>query len=195
MRSFREYRKMAGESLAGNYGVVIGAYIICTVIINVLTAPLSIISGIGNLTGMVVAGGIISIPASLVISLVSILFNTGVDKIVFDVAKGKRAEFGNLFYCFTHDPMTVVCAFLWILLYLLPALVVILAGIGIFAALAFLAKSHTAFILGAAILLVTTVFYIIWMAIVSLSVSMTYFLYFDNPGTKAGDLVRSSMNK
>ena len=85
MKSSKEYRKIAGESLAGNYGVVIGAYILCTIALNILTAPLSIISGIGNLTGMIVASGIITIPVSLVISIVSTLFYTGVDKMVFDV--------------------------------------------------------------------------------------------------------------
>ena len=133
---------IARESLAGNYGVVIGACILCTVILNMLTAPLSVISGLGNLTGMVIAGSIITVPLSLIISLISVLFNTGVDKMVFDVTKGKRADFGNLFYCFTHDPLTVVCAFLWILLYLLPALIAILAGTGIFAALAVFSESH-----------------------------------------------------
>ncbi|MBQ9551002.1 MAG: DUF975 family protein [Lachnospiraceae bacterium] len=193
MRNSREYRRMAGESLAGNYGVVIGASIICTIVMNMLTAPLSIISGIGNLTGMVVAGSIITVPASLVISLVSVLFNTGVDKMVFDVTKGERAEFGNLFYCFTHDPLTVVCSCLWILLYLLPALAAMLAGAGIFAALVIFTKSDTALLAGTAILLITTLFYIVWVAVIGLSVSMTCFLYFDNPGMKAGDLVRSSM--
>ena len=183
---------IARESLAGNYGVVIGAYILCTVILNMLTAPLSVISGLGNLTGMVIAGSIITVPLSLIISLISVLFNTGVDKMVFDVTKGKRADFGNLFYCFTHDPLTVVCAFLWILLYLLPALIAILAGTGIFAALAVFSESQTALLIGAAILFVTAVFYFIWTAVVSLSVSMTYFLYFDNPEMKAGELVKCS---
>ncbi len=192
MKSSKEYRKIAGESLAGNYGVVIGAYILCTIALNILTAPLSIISGIGNLTGMIVASGIITIPVSLVISIVSTLFYTGVDKMVFDVTKGERADFSNLFYCFTHDPATVVFAFLWIFLYLLPGLIAILTGSAIFAVLAVFSKRTGALIAGVIILLITTVFYIVWTIVVGLSVSMTYFLYFDNPGMKSGDLVKSS---
>ena len=98
MRSAKEYREAARISLAGNYGTVIGAYIIYTIILNVMSVPSSafmdiseLMSGIGFQTiGFVSA--VAMIPVSIVISAVSLIISLGVTKITMDVTRGKRGE-------------------------------------------------------------------------------------------------------
>ncbi len=193
MRSSKEYREKAREALSGNYSVVVGAYIIYTIILNVLSAPLSIISTIGEITGLVILTGILSIPFSLLTTLVSTLFVTGANKIVYDVTKGEKAEFMNLFYCFSHNPLTVVCAELWILLYLLPAFAILFLGLGIGIFLIIMIGSPAAVLAGAAVMIIALIAYLIYVVILSLSVSMAFFMYYDDPSMKAHDLIKGSM--
>ncbi|MCR4590958.1 MAG: DUF975 family protein [Lachnospiraceae bacterium] len=193
MRSSKELRAAARESLSGNYGVVIGAYIIYTIIINTISAPLSLITGAGEIMGASLVGALVSLPVSVLISIISVVLNTGVNKICYDVVNGERADLTNIFYCLTHNPLTVICTYFWILLYILPGAVVLLVGTGIFMGLTMFSESTAAFAAGVAAFSIAALFYVIWIIIIALKVSMTYFLYYENPEMKAGDLVRTSI--
>ena len=193
MRSSKEYRRTARETLAGNYGVVIGAYLIYIVIINALSAPLSAVGGM--MTGLSrgsVAGAIVSIPVTILLSLVSIVLSTGVNKISFDLIRGEKADISNIFFCITHNPLTVICTYFWILLYLLPGVIVFFVCGGIFIGVSFFSSNNTLIFTSGVLFALSLIFYIVWVVITALRLSMTYFLYYDDPGSRAGDLVKGS---
>ncbi len=193
MKSSKDYRRAAREYLAGNYGVVIGAYLIYIVLLNVISAPLSLLSGIGGLLGASVAGTIISVPVSVVISLISVVLNTGVNKISYDVVRGEKADLTNLFYCLTHNPLTVVFLYLWILLYMLPGVLVLLLGAGVFWGIILFSADNAFLFAGCSIFILTALFYLIWEVIIGLKVSMAGFLYYENSDMRARDIIKGSM--
>lgn len=200
MRTAKEYRMTAKEKLAGNYGTVIGVYIIYTMILSALSVPSSILSSgmsflleMGSMI-MPLFYGLISIPVSFFISMITVVLSVGLSKVTFDIVRGERGEIVTLFHGFRHNMMTVICAYLWILLYLLPAIVVMIIGGVISTVMLVMMDGTPALIGGVALLVITCIVYIVWIMVISYAVSMTYYLYYDNPDMRARDLVKRSMN-
>ncbi len=193
MRSNNEYRAEARKKLLGNYGTVIGAYILYTLILNLLSAPLSLIASFESILPIPRLGFLASVPVSLIISVVSVLFAAGVDKISYDIAYDRKGDVNDIFYCFKHEPFTVVFSYLWILLRMLPGIIIFSVGMIVFTVLTISGMSGNSFVIAVVVLSVTSVIYLIWIFWVKLSVSMTYFLYYENPGMSARDLVETSV--
>ena len=80
---------------------------------------------------------------------------------------------------------------LWILLFILPAIIIFGAGVASFAVMT-VVSGDKLIIPAAIILIIASIIYIAWLLIVSLSISMAYFLYYENPDMKAIDLIKGS---
>lgn len=193
MKTNKELRREARIKLLGNYGTVVGAYIIFTMILNVISVPFSLFSNQISLMGLpyLGLGMIISIPVSLILTFLSAIFVAGVNKISFDIAHDRRGEFSDIFFCFSHNPLTVVCMTLWILLFILPAVIIFSAGVAAFTVMTVLSGDNL-IIPASAILIIASIVYIVWLTVVSLGVSMAYFIYYENPDMKAIDLIKGS---
>ena len=200
MRTAKEYRMTAKETLAGNYGTVIGVYIIYTMIVSALSVPSSILSsGMNFLSGLdplilPVLYAALSLPISFIASMVTVILSTGLSKVTFDIVRGKRGDVVTLFYGFQHNVMTVICAYLWIILYILPAVGIMVIGGGISIVMLVMMDGTPAVIGGVVLLVITCIAYFAWIIVVSYAVSMTYYIYYDNPDMRARDLVRRSMS-
>ena len=179
--------------LLGNYGTVIGAYILYTLILNLLTTPVSLISSFGGALSAPVMGIVVSLPLSIILSLISVLFTAGVDKISYDIAYDRKGDISDLFYCFKNAPSTVVFSYLWILLRMLPAIAVFIVGMIVFTTLAVAGMAGGSFVMAVTVLVITSVFYLAWIIWVKLGVSMTFFIYYENPGMRARDIVDASV--
>lgn len=193
MRSCREYRRSSRLRLIGNYGVVIGAGLLYTIFLNIVSAPLSIFNSLNEISGFIPLGGLVSLPFSVILSLVSILFSTGVNKIIYDVMHGEKADLMNIFYCFSHDPLKVIFTCLWMLFYLLPPVILILVCFGIFMALTLLSPGTLSIIIGVVILAAGTIAYMIWFYSIVYSMAMTFNVYYEHEELNARDLVRTSI--
>lgn len=193
MRSNREYRAEARTKLLGNYGTVIGAYILYSLILNLLTTPLSLVTGLDSFFPIPGIGIVVSLPLSLLLSFVSVLFAAGVDKISYDISYDRKGDVSDIFYCFKHEPFTVVFCYLWILLRMLPGIIIFVIGMIVFAALTVSGMSGGSFAAAVAVISVASLIYLVWIFVVKLGVSMTFFLYYENPGMRARDIVDTSV--
>jgi len=199
MRSAKEYRMSAKERLAGNYGTVIGVYLIYTIIVSVLSIPTSIFSSFTSfftsmdLTVLPIVISLVSIPVSLILSAVNVVLTVGLTKVTFDIVRGKRGDIITLFYGFSHNVMTVVCIYFWVILYILPAIGILAVGGGVSIVLLVIMDGTAFIIAGVVLFVISLIAYVGWIMVISYAISMTYFLYYDNPGMKAGELVKMSM--
>lgn len=199
MRTAKEYRMTAKETLAGNYGTVIGVYIIYTMIVSALSVPSSIFNSFSSVFSrfdnylLPLISSLFMIPVSFIVSIITVILSTGLTKVTFDIVRGERGDIVTLFWGFKNNVMTVICTYLWITLYILPAIGIFIVGGGISMVLLIMMDGTPAVIVGVALLSISCIAYIVWIMVVSFAVSMTYFLYYDNPDMKAGELVRMSM--
>lgn len=197
MKTLTELRSGARERLAGNYGTVIGASIIYTLITNMISTPAG---GAGSLQNYMLTGEIpalspsylLSIPLSIIGVVLSFLLSPGISRIIFEVMEKRTAYLGDLFYCFRNNPLTAVAIGLWVLLYTIPASLIFGAGLTVFLLSGSFFKDSIPLPVSVALLIIASLIYIIILIYIELSVSMVYFLYFDNPEKTAHELLKES---
>ena len=199
MKTNSEYKSRVREALAGNYGRVIGPFLMYYVMMNMISAPAGSVWSLGSLrSGSVSLDSLVSlsflstIPLYIISALLSALFEPGLIKIVFDTVRERRSGIEDLFYCFTHRPLTVICINLWILLYTVPAMVLMGAGSLMVVLSETVLSRQVPFAASIALFSLTVVLSIIWTVYIKLSVSMVWFLYLDGPERTAGETVRES---
>ncbi len=197
MKTLTELRSGAREGLAGNYGTVIGASIIYTLITNMISSPAG---GAGSLQDYLLTGEIpslspsylLSIPFSVIGVILSFILSPGISKIIYEIMQERQAYLGDLFYCFRNHPLTALSIGLWVLLYTIPASLIFGAGLTVFLLSGSYFKNTIPFTLSVAALVIASLIYIIILIYIELSVSMVYFLYFDNPEKRAIELIKES---
>ncbi len=192
MKKSKEIRAEARKKLLGNYGTVIGAYIIYTVVLNMLSAPFGLISGLDSFLSFPLTGAVLSIPFSILLSFISLFFALGVNKISFDIAHDRNGVLSDIFFCFTHNPLTVISACLWIFLCMLPAVILFSFGTGAYIFFTVFSSSENSAVTGIYILAVVSVIYLIWITWIGLGASMTFFMYYEDQSIRARDLVSTS---
>ncbi len=201
MRTLKEYRAIARLKLAGNYGTVIGAGVLYSLFMNLVSTPAGSFGTSGNLQDFLVSGKgssltliLLSIPFTILSMLLAFLFNPGLEKIPRDLVRDEKTGIGELFYSFTHNPITAVSIGLWEMLFSLPAIIIFVAGAAVFTYSDRLFPESLSLAVGAGIFTASFVVFIIWMAFLKLSLSMVYFLYFEDPEESARALIKKSFD-
>ncbi len=199
MKTNSEYKARVREALAGNYGRVIGPFLMYSVMMNMISAPAgsawslgSLRSGSVSLDSLLSLSFLSSLPLFLISALLSAVLEPGLIKIVFDTVRERRSGIEDLFYCFTHKPLTVICINLWMLLLSVPAIVLMGAGTLLVVLSETVLSNRIPFAASIALFSVTVVLSIIWSAFIKLSLSMVWFIYFEDPDRAAGEIVRES---
>ena len=114
--SAKDLRAMARTKLKGNYGTLIGAYLLYEIISSVINSILGMIGGAGPIfrfqnNHFILADGknsIISLIISVIVSLIISVLLLGFNKMYLDGSRGYNIKFDDLFYGFRHHPDRVI---------------------------------------------------------------------------------------
>ncbi len=96
----KELKRQARETLTGNYGLPMGAFIVTELIIMAVNMPFNLSTQFNPNNTQIM----ISMLASIIISLLSIVLSSGLLYIHLGMARKQEVQFSDLFYFFSHRP-------------------------------------------------------------------------------------------
>jgi len=169
----KQLKSRARESLLGNYSVLLPAGLLADVIAGVMTTIFDF-SGSG--------GGVLIIPAiiTFILSVLFILLDAGFRYMHLQLARHRTIRISDMFHGYRfHSDTSILLA---LLLGLVNAAVIIP-----FTALRLLIPGGSS---NAAIQILLLVIFILAAAVVNVIYSMCFFIFFDDPGKKAPDIMR-----
>lgn len=177
-KSSSELKSMAKGLLSGHYGLLIGAVLLYGGGSLIVTMILELAFHPG--TSM----NILYYISSLIVSLLSVIFAVGYEKMVLEISRGREARLGDLLYGFSHQPDRVILLTLLISLIsiacMLPGSVLLAVGI--------VTDLIPLTVVGILALLAGIVF----LVILTFSYSMVFLLYLDHPEKGVIQLMRES---
>ena len=190
-KSCSQLKDAARECLLGHYGILIGAMIIITLAVILCNIPFNNIMRQG-IQFMVPARILLGYVGSMVVSLVAMIFSSGLAYMHLNIARKKPIQFGDVLYCLKNRPDKYLG---FGLIMLIVSTVSMLPGmlcsiIGAFLALD-RANLSTAFML----LYLSIIFYVVGcivVIIIALMWSQTIFLLLDHPELTVRETMKKS---
>lgn len=186
MRSSKELKSLARESLAGNYGSMIGAYVLMSLVLTVALMPFSLTMDADNMVSV-----LIYYVAAMIISLISIIMTAGYLHMMMNLARGEKFSLGMLFAQFKHRPDRIIGSSLLLIVIefviCIPIIIIaVAAGINIFAGNT---TASTGFV---AALIAVGILTCIVMIFVSLRLALYLFFLVDHPEMGAIESLKES---
>lgn len=177
----KELKAMARTQLSGKYGIYIGAYVLYSVITNVVSLIVNF-SGVSfspqslarQLTQNFVFTPrfVIGFTVMFIIELILSIFSLGFNKMFLDGSRGYNVRFEDLFYGFRHHPDRIILAQLLLELISLACMV---PGLAVILCAAYFDTSAGLYLLGVFLILIGCVVLIYF----SISFSQTTYLLAD----------------
>lgn len=176
----KELKRQARENLTGNYGLPMGAFLVTELIIMAVNMPFNLSAQLNpNNTQLM-----ISMLASLIISLLSVVLSSGLLYIHLGLARKQEVKFADLFYFFSHRPdRFILCTLLLVgivFLLMLPATVLTVFAI---------ITNDSAWFIAMA---VVWIFTLILLIPFSYAIHLIYFLLIDQPDMKVSQVYAES---
>ena len=181
--SSAELKKFARIALKGKYGVLIGTYLIFQVIV----FAVSVITNVLFRYNASVTSLVIYISIQFVLSFIWVIFSVGFIYQSMKVCRGEPISIADLFYAFTHNPDRYIIISL---LEILIVLVLFAPSIALFtiASLSGVYVSTALIVVGGIFTLIGYVF----IFIIVLAFSLSFYLIIDNPSMSAIDSLKTS---
>lgn len=182
-RSSAELKKLARIALKGKFGIFIGAFLIYSAI----ATAASIITNALAATAYDYMRIILLFGIQLILTFVWAIFSAGFTFQGMKAARGEKVSLGDIFYGFTHSPDR----FIIITLLELLIAVVLFAPSVIF----MIVFSYTMPRMVLSLMAIPLLLYIaalVFVVIISLGISLAYYLIIDNPEMSAIDSLKTS---
>jgi Predicted integral membrane protein len=182
-RSSAELKSLARETLKGKYGTFIGTVLIYGLIVfgaSIVVALATI--GMRNYTYLIV-----QLCLQLILAFVWMIFSVGFVQQAMKACRGEEIAVKDLFYGFTHNPDRYIIVSL---LMVLIALIFMIPFIALFVIGGLLGGGAAGIMMIAGVL-----FYIVgivFLIIITLGLSLCYYLILDNPGMTAMESLKTS---
>lgn len=180
-RTTAELKRLAREKLVGHWGLVIGAMLLLALLTFAALLPFELLF-------FITGGGMVQfftyLVATMIISVISIIFKCGIIRMMLSFAKGQGAEIGMMFGEFTKRPDRYIVGTLLMfgieMACLLPGSLCWLVGV--------LQGRMLANVIGAALYLAGAVV----MVVIFLRYGLVFFLLVDDPQMGALEAFRES---
>ena len=182
-KAIKELKSAARETLLGNYGTLVGCYIIMDLLLSMTSSPLRIL--LQNAPVIPVWLYPVIVIMQLPLLFIAFILSGGWYYQYLKLIRGQKPGMGDIFYFFRHDPLKCIQMELWLLLYLLPSFIPPVIGTILLIALNASITGIVAFTLG-----------IITFIPISYSIlfgaSLIYYIFCDHPEYRARDILKAS---
>jgi len=182
-RSSAELKSLARETLKGKYGTFIGTALIYGIIVFGASMVVTFATiGMRNYTYLIV-----QLCLQLILAFVWMIFSVGFVHQAMKACRGKEIAVKDLFYGFSHNPDRYIVVSL---LMVLIALIFMIPFIALFVIGGLLGGN-----VAGAMMIVGVLFYIVGIVlliIITLGLSLCYYLILDNPGMTAMESLKTS---
>ena len=191
--SIKELKRSAREKLLGNYGILIGASILYSilsrVLMSILGAPFQRRFLYAFLSGNLQPADVFPYYGVLYFCVfIASFVGIGWHYMNYRIARGEKTDISDLFFVFTHKPGSYIkLLFLQIGILLLCAIPVVIGCVALFVCL-----SIDQVVLGIIFYAAGLIAYLILVIREGLRLSCCYYIYFDNNAMPARKVVRLS---
>lgn len=178
--SSKELKRRSRETLTGHYGTPMLAFVIMELIILIINSPFQL--SLQNNPGTFQT--VISLLASLIISLITVVLSAGHTYIHINLARKKEARLSDLFYFFTKRPDRFILSGLLLFLIFLPIMLpaIICTNMALF-------RNTPSLYITCVFLWAVTIIPVVYL---SLSYQLVTYLLIEQPDDRIIDVFRES---